>query len=159
MKFIKIFETINWLKIFVIFFLMATASQVLQIITLQKNPETERHGLKWMKEEDDELLEEVNNKKSIDDIAKNHKRTPSSIKLRIMQHTVNLITSDEISIEEACIKMNIDINEFKKFKKKQESKKSENTQTNMQNKTITKDDKYMKILEEIRDLLVVISKK
>ena len=129
-----------------------------KILELRNNPDTERAGLKWLKEEDDELLEQVNNKIPIDDIAKIHKRTSTSIKIRIMQHTINLInTDDNISIENACTIMNIDIDEFKKFKEKTDAK---NNTEKVIKKDIKKDeDKYMNLLMEIRDLLIIISKK
>jgi hypothetical protein len=125
---------------------MPTSSFHGRLTELRNNPETEKAGLKWLKEEDDKLLNEVNNKLSISDIAKIHKRTETSIKKRIMQHTINLINTEDITIENACIKMNLNIDEFKKFKEKLESKKTTN-------------DAYMDILKEIRDLLIVISKK
>jgi len=137
-----------------------------RILELRNNPDTERAGLKWLKEEDDELLEQVNNKIPIDDIAKIHKRTSISIKMRIMQHTINLInTDDNISIENACNIMNIDIDEFKKFKETKDAKNNtekviKKDAKNNTEKVIKKDDdKYMNLLMEIRDLLIIISKK
>jgi len=129
-----------------------------RIQELRNNPETSRAGSIWLNDEDDQLFEEINNKISIEDIAKIHKRSIGSIKTRLMLHIMSL--DEDASIEETCARMNIDIDEFNKFKEKQDAKNNTNKEIKEIKKQIKKnDDKYMNILTEIRDLLIVISKK
>ena len=69
---------------------------------LRENPETSNVGKKWSEEEINDLLNEIKNNKSLDEIAKIHKRTPSSIKSKLMSIAIKLLEK------------NMDINEVSK---------------------------------------------
>jgi hypothetical protein len=49
---------------------------------LRENPETNRIGSSWTAEEDAQLLQELNTTVEIDEIARNHRRTPGAIRTR-----------------------------------------------------------------------------
>ena len=48
----------------------------------------ERVGVRWTKEEDEKLIEEINNKKSYDEIAIEHKRKLNGIKSRVITNII-----------------------------------------------------------------------
>jgi len=72
---------------------------------LQNNEETSRAGKKWSLEEDEKLVQEINNKKTFEDIALEHKRTLTSIKYRVISHILYIEykngnkTIDDLSLE------------------------------------------------------------
>jgi len=72
---------------------MILSSSVYQSMKL---PETSSAGKKWTVEEDDQLIELLNNGTSIEDIAKQHKRTVGGIKSRIKKNVVR------VHIEDMC---------------------------------------------------------
>ena len=65
---------------------------------LRENPETANAGKKWTEEEINILLNERKEDKSIEDIAKIHKRTDSSVKSKLLAIAVSLL--NKMSIEE-----------------------------------------------------------
>lgn len=70
----------------------------------------------WSDEEDNKLLEEIDKKISIEDIAKIHNRKIENIKDRILYHSINTMNKNNISIEDICIKMNIKKQDLIKYK-------------------------------------------
>lgn len=52
-------------------------------------------GKRWTKEEDDDLIYEVNNSISLEKIAENHKRGLNGIKLRIIQNCIYPIINED----------------------------------------------------------------
>ena len=53
---------------------------------LRKNEETSRAGSKWFPDEDEKLVKEITDKKTIEEIALEHKRTIGGIRSRIISH-------------------------------------------------------------------------
>ena len=51
---------------------------------LRQQPQTARVGMKWLPIEDQQLMEEVAEKKSLEEMATLHQRTSRSIKYRII---------------------------------------------------------------------------
>jgi len=72
--------------------------------------ELSRVGKKWLKEEDEELRNEILLNKSYDEIALNHKRNIGGIKSRVISHIIYPEYKDceEIDYEYIAIKYNID---------------------------------------------------
>lgn len=66
---------------------------------MNKLPETSSAGKKWTVEEDKQLIQSLNNEISIEDIAKQHKRTVGGIRARIKK-TVMRVNMDVI--EDIC---------------------------------------------------------
>lgn len=82
----------------------------------EKDPEKypERIGQKWSKEEQKQLLDEIASNKSIEEIAKIHKRTERGIKCELEKQAIYICNVEKKSIEEAQIitgldKLNIEI--------------------------------------------------
>ena len=76
---------------------------------LRKNEETSRIGKKWSNEEDEELMKELIDKKSYEEIALNHKRTILGIKSRVICLILYLQYKDKSkTIEELSLEYNIE---------------------------------------------------
>ncbi len=68
-----------------------------------------RVGLKWLKTEDNELINEVKQKKSYEDIALAHGRSLNAIKLRVISNIIYpLYLNDDKTIYELSNKYNIE---------------------------------------------------
>ena len=68
-----------------------------------------RIGKKWLIEEDEELIKEIEDKLTFEEIALKHKRTITGIKARVISHIIYpKIMNDNIDINELSIKYNID---------------------------------------------------
>jgi len=76
------------LKIDVFIAHLRTVTDILQMNfqasckALRENPETSRIGTSWTAEEDAQLLQELSNSAEINEIARNHHRTPGAIHAR-----------------------------------------------------------------------------
>ena len=97
---------------------------------LHQNLETERAGYPWTLKEDADLMKFVENRVSIDEIAKNHKRTKTAIKARIIKNAIEIMKHQNISIEEISEKVSIPIeeikNELNNFSRKSSNKTDDN---------------------------------
>ena len=90
---------------------------------LRKNEETSRVGKKWTVEEDEELMKELNDKKSYEEIALNHKRTIGGIKSRVICNILYLHYKDKSkTIEELSLEYNIEIDLVLKYINKRDNK-------------------------------------
>ena len=69
------------------------------ILKLKGNPETANVGKRWSDEDINQLLFQRKNDMPLEEIAKFHKRTYSSIKSKLLHYAVSLL--DTKSIEEA----------------------------------------------------------
>ena len=130
---------------------------------LRENPDTSRAGLKWDDSEDENVLNKLKNGMSLDDIAKNLKRTPNSIKTRIIMNAVKLIDEEKKDKKQILSEFKIteeDINEYKE-KKKQRDEQQKTFINSMINKNIynpTIRDNYQ-LLKEILNRLNTIEEK
>ena len=80
-----------------------------EIANLRKNEETSRIGAKWSNEEVEELMKELIDKKSYEEIALNHKRTIGGIKSRVICLILYLQYKDKSkTIEELSLEYNIE---------------------------------------------------
>ena len=130
---------------------------------LRENPDTSRAGLKWDDSEDENVLNKLKGGMSVDDIAKNLKRTANSIKTRIIMNAVTQIEEDSTKKEQILKELNVseaDITEYKE--KKQQRDEQQKTfinsmiSKNIYNPTIR--DNYQ-LLKEILNRLTVIESK
>ena len=97
---------------------------------LRKNEETSRVGKKWTVEEDEELMKELNDKKSYEEIALNHKRTIGGIKSRVICNILYLHYKDKSkTIEELSLEYNIENDLVLKYINKIEIKKDSEIKT------------------------------
>ena len=90
---------------------------------LRENPDTSRAGLKWDDSEDENVLNKLKGGMSVDDIAKNLKRTANSIKTRIIMNAVTQIEEDSTKKEIILKELNVseaDITEYKDKKQQRD---------------------------------------
>jgi hypothetical protein len=90
---------------------------------LRENPETANAGKKWSEEEINELLNERKEDKSIEDIAKIHKRTYSSVKSKLLAIAVSLL--NKMSIEESSNIVKFSVPTIKQYMEKYPKEKPE----------------------------------
>jgi hypothetical protein len=118
---------------------------------LRENPEMTRAGLPWTNEEHQKLLEKIDTDLTLEEIAKQHQRTPSAILQRLLLETSKRVHEQQMNIDEACESVGVTREDFETFEKKREQKRSKNTEV--------KDKKAdsEKILLEIQESLKLIS--
>ena len=93
---------------------------------LRNKEETSRVGKKWLLEEDEELMKELIDKKSYEEIALNHKRTIGGIKSRVICNILYLHYKDKSkTIEELSLEYNIENDLVIKYINKMENKDSD----------------------------------
>ena len=93
---------------------------------LLNKEETSRVGKKWLLEEDEELMKELIDKKSYEEIALNHKRTIGGIKSRVICNILYLHYKDKSkTIEELSLEYNIENDLVLKYINKMEIKDSD----------------------------------
>ena len=102
--------------------------------TKTENEETSKAGSKWTIEEDNKLFEEMNDNKTYEEIALEHKRTIVGIKSRVISHVIYPKHKDNIDIDKLSVDYNIDIQTLNKYINKlastQEIKKTNNEENN-----------------------------
>jgi uncharacterized protein (DUF433 family) len=130
---------------------------------LRENPDTSRAGLKWDDSEDENVLNKLKGGMSVDDIAKNLKRTANSIKTRIIMNAVTQIEEDNTKKEIILKELNVseaDITEYKEKKQQRDDQQktfiNSMISKNIYNPTIR--DNYQ-LLKEILNRLTVIESK
>lgn len=130
---------------------------------LRENPDTSRAGLKWDDSEDENVLSKLKGGMSVDDIAKNLKRTANSIKTRIIMNAVTQIEEDSTKKEKILKELNVseaDITEYKDKKQQRDDQQktfiNSMISKNIYNPTIR--DNYQ-LLKEILNRLTVIESK
>lgn len=123
---------------------------------LKELPETASVGSMWTVEEEKRLIESLSNDKSIDDIAKEHKRTTGGIKSRINLMAVNMIDKNEESIDDVCVMFRLAKHELEyrqeKFAAKKEKAKAKKKETSTEESKT--DETYLDILKDIRAILL-----
>jgi hypothetical protein len=127
---------------------------------LRSDPDTANAGAKWSSKEDDELIDRVARKLSIDAICKEHKRTLKSIEARLCMHANEIMTSEDISANDAAERMGISeckLLDYRcKLLKKQAKSEVEKKKPVVENE----DSKaQIELLTEIRDLLKKLNSK
>lgn len=124
---------------------------ILAIKQLKEQPETAAKGTKWTQEEEAQLVNSLRDGKNINDIAKEHKRTPGGILSRRRQLAVRMIESEGKSIEEVCMSLHMRPEDIEQPR-----------QTAANNKTTAselKPETELEILNDIREILIRIESK
>jgi ribonuclease HI len=121
---------------------------------IKNGPTPNKHGKKWSKEEDNQLLQDLKSDISLDDISKKNERTLSSIKLRMEKHAVDMYKDkvDIKQIEKLTRLKNIEKLASKYEMKEGEKKKGEKKKVEKKKVLIQPD--LRKILEEIKNLQI-----
>lgn len=89
---------------------------------LRENPETNRAGLKWDSDEDDKMIEKLKADVSIDDIAKELRRTPGSIKTRIIMNAIIKIDDEDADINSVLKEYKITENDIQEYREKKQQR-------------------------------------
>ena len=98
------------------------------MVSLRNNEETSRVGKKWLQEEDEELMREISDKKTFEEIALNHKRTIGGIKSRVISNILYLQYKNKSkTIDELSSEYNIEIDLVIKYINKMEIRDSQQT--------------------------------
>jgi hypothetical protein len=92
---------------------------------LKEQPETARTGIKWTFEENEELMKRINDGMSLEDIAKNHQRTITAVKSRVMMNALNIMKEKELTFEEVSKLVNISVDDLENYKQHQEEKQKQ----------------------------------
>jgi hypothetical protein len=99
-----------------------------EMVSLRNNEETSRVGKKWLQEEDEELMRELSDKKTFEEIALNHKRTIGGIKSRVISNILYLQYKNKSkTIEELSSEYNIENDLVIKYINKLEIRDSQQT--------------------------------
>ena len=117
---------------------------------MKELPETASVGSMWTVTEEQKLIEALSGDKSIDDIAKEHKRTAGGIKSRINFIAVNMLEKNEKPIEDVCAmfrlaKHELEYRQAKFASKKEKAKAKKEEQTG---------ETQIEILKDIRAILL-----
>lgn len=79
------------------------------MLKLKENPDTENIGSKWTEDEINDLLNEVKNNISLDDIALKHKRTVGSIRGKLYNIAEHYINQKKMNVNEVSKIVNIPV--------------------------------------------------
>jgi ATP-dependent exoDNAse (exonuclease V) alpha subunit len=106
---------------------------------LRENPDTENVGKKWSEDEINNLLVEIKKNLSLDDIAKIHKRTSSSVRSRLFTIAISLIHKN-MDIDEVSRIVNLSSKSIQDYIEKYPTKKTKTTSESNENKNLTADE-------------------
>lgn len=119
---------------------------------MKEQPETSAVGNKWTSEEEARLVDSLRNGRNIDDISKEHKRTPGGIKSRMRKIAVNMIESEGKSIEEVCAELHMIPEDIVDAQNKR-------AVANKRTMSKLKPETELEILNDIRKILIRIESK
>ena len=130
---------------------------------LRENPDTSRAGLKWDDSEDENVINKLKSGMSVDDIARNLKRTANSIKTRIVMNAVKQIDEDKQDKAKVMKELKVTEEDIKEYKEKKQQR--DDQQKNFINSMINKNlynptirDNYQ-LLKEILNRISAIEEK
>lgn len=89
---------------------------------LRENPDTARAGMKWLEDENSELMERAIEGVNIDAIAKLHKRTVGAVKSRIMANALTMVNEGKMSLDEVSKYVHISIEDLTLYKERSDNK-------------------------------------
>jgi hypothetical protein len=120
-----------------------------------KDEKTLRVGLKWYPDEDEKLLEEINEKKTFEEIALEHKRNIGGIKTRVISHIIYpKYKNENKDIDNLSNEFNIDKEIINKYINKIEGKKNKE----IINKIYKDNDDILKRIENKLDKILLYLK-
>lgn len=116
---------------------------------LRRQPQMARVGMKWLTIEDQQLMEEVAERKSLEEMAILHQRTVRSIKYRIIY--VGLKKYRDLSAQQLADKLNLTVEDLQEYIESQEQKQRQHEERT-KDRGISLRDLY-DVMVDIRDLL------
>jgi len=75
-----------------------------------------RAGSRWTEEEVQQLILKASTNKNLQDIAREHKRTFYSIKLKLFQQAIRIMEVEKLNFEEIAKRLNINAYEIEAYK-------------------------------------------
>ena len=84
----------------------------------RNNEETSNAGLKWDVADDEYLISNAMAGMSIEELRKNLKRTPGSIKTRLIINALYKIDNENADRDTICTQLNITDNDIKQYEQK-----------------------------------------
>lgn len=75
-----------------------------------------RAGTRWTEDEVQQLIFKASSNKNLQDIAREHKRTFYSIKLKLFQQALKIMQTDKLDFEEISKRLNINAYELEAYK-------------------------------------------
>ena len=116
---------------------------------LRQQPQTARVGMKWLPTEDQQLMDEVAEKKTLEEMAAVHQRTIRSIKYRIIY--VGLKRYRDLTAKQLASKLNLTVEDLQEYIEAQEQKQKQHEER-IKDRGVSLRDLY-DVMVEIRDLL------
>lgn len=134
---------------------------------MRDQPATARVGVKWTKEENEQLMKEVMDGMNLHDVAKKHYRTVTGVKLRVMSNALNMMTNRDLTLQDVAKTVYISVEDLENHKQRQEQKvttpkvrkTATSTSKELSDDNISFNQDFMNILTEIRDYLKIIAEK
>ena len=118
----------------------------------RENPETSRHGLKWDDDEDTSLLDKINQGLSVEDVAKEFKRTAGAIKTRLIVKALTYIDEhSDKSIEDAADEYGITVQDIQEYQvnQKKRTERNNNYRLASNNKAVTLSTFYTQVMRRL----------
>ena len=129
---------------------------------LRRKEETSRAGSKWLLDEDEKLVKEITDKKTIEEIALEHKRTIGVIKSRIISHILYKEYKDGIkTIDDLSKEYNIEIDLLNKYINKLENKNNviiKSCEEKPKTKMMLLFEKMLTIEQKLDDIMLIINR-
>lgn len=114
----------------------------------RQNPETCRVGLKWEQDDIDKLLDMVKDKTAIEEMARVLQRTSGSIKTRLVLLAIKQMEEDNLTMEDAASKFNLDSVDISDYNtKKAEREEKRNNKSPKKSKVVTNNQIYELLLK------------
>jgi hypothetical protein len=115
---------------------------------VKNNPETERAGMPWSKEENEELMNHVANGLTVEQIAKYHKRTMGGIQARMVFNAWMLVQDQKMDVEQACEHARVSLEEYSQFCEKREKRKEKRRQARQASRQEAKNTRQLQKTEK-----------
>ena len=122
--------------------------------------ETTKVGKKWLQEEDDLLVKEIEEKKTFEEIALNHKRNIGGIEARVITNIIypKYKNETDIDYEKISKEYNIDSSIIKRYITKKQNVIPETKSNKKLDYLINLDKKLDEINEKLDKLIVIFNK-
>lgn len=120
--------------------------------TTSPSPKT-RVGVRWTAAEDEKLLQAVLNGEEFETVAKDHQRTPTAIKARIIGHIYTEMELGGLNIEEASKKYRISVEDIEQYKPTTKAPAKSKATSSNNTDQVANNAMSAELLTEIRDLL------
>jgi hypothetical protein len=123
---------------------------------LRANPETKRAGLKWNREEEEQLMEMISEQTSFADIAKKLGRTEGGITTRIASMISHKIENDSASVEDIAEEFKMTVEQVNTIREKEQQKEEKYSNYNKNNFNTNNEPTIKNLYAEIQSLKKIV---